>query len=273
MRKALVLALIPIFLLAMSGAAFAAGYLDDSIIQAMTSPDDPHGGYANTTNRCKACHAVHLATGSYRLLRASTAATECDYCHKSGTGIITTVSRVDGTTTEGHTMGAYVNTTAPDEVDASAFKAGSGGLKCADCHSVHDNNTVILSGKSSSKLLKNNPDGYGSAFTTTSDESQWCADCHDANYGLHTQSKTVGGATVYGHDCDTAGMSTTADGFAVVSAADASNKGPTCKQCHQSSGYPHSQGGATSRDMLKDAFNGTALDDVCNDCHNTVSLP
>ncbi len=277
MRKALVLALIPIFLLAMSGAAFAAGYLDTSTIRAMTSGSatgTPHGGYADTTNKCKACHAVHLATGSYRLLRASTAATECDYCHKSNTGIITTVSRVDGTTTEGHTMGAYVNTTAPDEVDASAFKAGSGGLKCADCHSVHGNNTVILFGKSSSKLLKNNPDGFGTPFTTTSSESEWCADCHGANYGLHTEPKTVGGATRYGHDCSAGGM-TVVGAWPQVNPADGVNRGPTCKECHAATGYPHDATAADAPDLLKDAYRTSTygLDDVCNDCHNTVSLP
>ncbi|MDI6822738.1 MAG: hypothetical protein QMD66_07870, partial [Actinomycetota bacterium] len=116
-------------------------------------------------------------------------------------------------------------------------------------------------------------------WTGTGDESQWCSDCHSANYGLHTAAKTVGGATRYGHDCDTAGMSTTADGFAVVNPGDGVNNGPTCKECHQSSGYPHSQGGNTSRDMLKDAATlkpptaNDYLDDVCNDCHNTASLP
>ncbi|MDI6689784.1 MAG: hypothetical protein QMD66_07875 [Actinomycetota bacterium] len=260
MRKSIALFVTIAFVLAMSGIAYASGYLTNSEITAT----NPHGSYSNSTNKCKACHAVHLAQGSYRLLRISSKAAECDYCHGSG-GI---TSKIVTTNAEGHTMG--YSGSAPDDA-GTAWSTTS--FACIDCHSVHNNNTVTLTGYTSSKLLKNDPDpGEALYWTGTGDESQWCSDCHSANYGLHTAAKTVGGATRYGHDCDTAGMSTTADGFAVVNPGDGVNNGPTCKQCHQSSGYPHSQGG-TGRDMLKDTFNGTALDDVCNDCHNTASLP
>ncbi len=170
-------------------------------------------------------------------------------------------------------MGLLV-TAAPDDA-GTAWSTTS--FSCIDCHSPHDNNTVVLAGKTTSKLLKANPDpGEALYWTGTGDESKWCSDCHSANYGLHTAAKTVGGATRYGHDCSTAGM-TIVGAWPVVNPDDNVNKGPTCRQCHQSSGYPHSQGGTTSRDMLKDTLGSgippTQLDDVCNDCHNTVSLP
>lgn len=258
-------------MLVSSSTAFASGYFDDATIQGMTDPNDPHGGYSNSTNRCKTCHATHLAEGSYRLLRVSSSSTECDYCHKDPTGIISTTTKVDGSTTEGHTMGAWASTKAPDETDTDAFVADSGGLKCADCHTVHDNNTVALVDLGSTHMLKENPDGYGSAFTSSDYLTEWCADCHGANRGLHTVGKTVGASTRYGHDSSDGGM--TMDGaWPEVDPADGTNNGPTCNDCHSASQFPHDADGS-SEDLLKDSYGGTALDDVCNDCHNTVSLP
>jgi hypothetical protein len=251
-----------------SSIALASGYLDDATIQGMTDPTDPHGGYTNSTNRCKACHAVHLAEGSYRLLRTDSSSTECDYCHGNPSGIISTATKVKGNTTEGHTMGYSGD--APDDTDTAW---NTSGLKCADCHSVHDNNTVQLADLSSTNMLKENPDGEGSAFTSSSYETEWCADCHGANRGLYSSGKTVGGETRYSHDSSDAGWIDTspADGWPDES-PDATNNGPTCKQCHQASAFPHDAAGS-SEDLLKDSYGGSSLDDVCNDCHNTASLP
>ncbi|MHB0977696.1 MAG: hypothetical protein ACYC1U_11010 [Candidatus Aquicultorales bacterium] len=41
----------------------------------------PHGLYDTTSNKCSICHAVHLATGTYSLLRVDAASHACDYCH------------------------------------------------------------------------------------------------------------------------------------------------------------------------------------------------
>ncbi len=253
-----------------STVAFAAGYLDDSTIQGMTGIDKPHGGYADTTNKCKACHAVHLAEGSYRLLRADNVTTECDYCHKTGTGIISAISRVDGTTAEGHTMG--YSGSALDDSDPAWNTAAFG---CKDCHSPHDSNTVILSDKTTSKLLKADPDpGEAKYWTGSGYESEWCSDCHSANYGVLTEPKTVGGETRYGHDCYV-GLDGHSGEYECINChvGFGANPGKECSFCHQSSGYPHSQSGATSRDLLKNDFDGTNLDDVCNDCHKTENLP
>ena len=41
----------------------------------------PHGGYDTTTNKCKTCHAVHRATGTFALMRVDTPDQACEYCH------------------------------------------------------------------------------------------------------------------------------------------------------------------------------------------------
>lgn len=274
MRKWTVLFLTVILVVLLSSsAALASDYLDDATIQGMTDPNDPHGGYTSSTNRCKTCHAVHLAEGSYRLLRVSASSTECDYCHKNPSGIISTATKVKGDTPEGHTMGSGASQTAPDETDTDAFVADGGGLKCADCHSVHDNNTVQLADMSSTNMLKENPDGNGSAFTSSNYQTEWCADCHGANRGLYNMAKTVGGSTVYSHDSSDAGWvdTTPADSWPDVS-VDGTNNGPTCKECHQASAFPHDAAGS-SKDLLSDSYDGSSLDSVCTSCHNSASLP
>ncbi len=267
MKKWLILFLATVLVIFMyASVASASGYLSDATIQSMTDPNDPHGGYSNSTNKCKACHATHLAEGSYRLLRTSDSSTECDYCHKDPTGIISTVTKINGATAEGHTMGYSGD--APDDTDTAW---NTSGLKCADCHSVHDNNTVQLADMTSTHMLKDNPDGEGSAFTSSDYLTAWCADCHGANRGLHTVGKTVGGATRYGHDSSDEG--TVLDGANVkVDPDDGVNNGPTCNECHSATAFPHDAAGS-SKDLLKDGYGGTALDDVCNDCHVIASLP
>jgi hypothetical protein len=41
----------------------------------------PHGDYATTTSKCKTCHAVHRASGAYKLLRSDDPDDACAYCH------------------------------------------------------------------------------------------------------------------------------------------------------------------------------------------------
>ncbi|MDI6716167.1 MAG: hypothetical protein QME63_04400 [Actinomycetota bacterium] len=41
----------------------------------------PHGGYDTTTNKCKTCHAVHRATGTFALMRVDSPDQACEYCH------------------------------------------------------------------------------------------------------------------------------------------------------------------------------------------------
>lgn len=42
---------------------------------------NPHGGYDTTSNKCKTCHAVHRASGAFKLMRVDNPDDACSYCH------------------------------------------------------------------------------------------------------------------------------------------------------------------------------------------------
>jgi len=71
---------------------------------------NPHGGYDTSTNKCKVCHAVHRAEGTYYLLRASSQDDACDFCHIGHTAhsdlVVYTGNDAGKYTPNGHTMGA-----------------------------------------------------------------------------------------------------------------------------------------------------------------------
>lgn len=52
---------------------------DDTSTTSYTT--NPHGGYSTTSNKCKTCHAVHRANGSFALLRVDNPDDACNYCH------------------------------------------------------------------------------------------------------------------------------------------------------------------------------------------------
>lgn len=68
-KKILLAAIATIFLLAIAATVALA---------------NPHGNYATTTNKCKTCHKVHDAPGTYKLLNATAAENACDFCHAPG---------------------------------------------------------------------------------------------------------------------------------------------------------------------------------------------
>jgi hypothetical protein len=74
--------------------------------------ESPHGGYDSTGNKCKVCHAVHLATGTFKLMRADSASDACSYCHSgdqrhAALGAYTNPSNSHGIyTSNGHTIGS-----------------------------------------------------------------------------------------------------------------------------------------------------------------------
>ncbi|HEY3375428.1 MAG TPA: fibronectin type III domain-containing protein, partial [Candidatus Aquicultor sp.] len=250
----------------------------------------PHGGYTSTTNKCKECHAVHLATGAYDLTRANTRNETCEFCHGIGGAAATQIVLDEGGHGLSQAQKGQDMVTAPDDTEMAYTKRPS-DWGCLECHSVHDNKTVKLAGFTSNKLLKANPNpqknGYYLYYTPTTGEtsqtiSQWCSTCHNANFGIGTDGlkKTVqnGGApaNVYGHPSSSEGATTTPDGFAVVNLNDGINNGPACQQCHVADGrtgvseFPHSSGSEPS--MLKTGT-GSGIDNVCSGCHNTASLP
>lgn len=228
----------------------------------------PHGGYTTTTNKCKYCHAVHRATGSYMLTRADSRPEVCDYCHGDGAG----AGNLVVADYEGHSVSKdmmYLGP-APGGEDGDVFVASSTNpFLCISCHSVHGDTLLIvhLSDLPSSYLLLNNPDKMETTYTTSNTLSEWCADCHSAIFGSHEVTRTVGGEPTFSHDTSRVSVTTF-----TIDPRDGINSGPSCQQCHTSSMFPHGQGG-TGRDMLKDSFDGISLDDVCNDCHSEASLP
>lgn len=129
---------------------------------ANSSVRGPHGGYDTTTNKCKDCHSVHYAFGSYMLLRANSRQAACDFCHGGGGGSTVNIMMdnsystgpaamalaggpaADATTTmglgTGHTLGYKGN--APDDI-RPAF-SDPNGFACFDCHTPHGNSARSL---------------------------------------------------------------------------------------------------------------------------------
>jgi len=299
-KKSLVLVALVLSLIAATASIAAAeGFNDPQQYTATSTPSGPHGGYVSTSNKCKECHAVHLATGSYMLTRANTRAETCNFCHGvAGAGIGTKVALNE----EGHGLSATQkneeNLIAPDDtVDPYTIQTSNWG--CVECHSPHDNKTVKLAGNTTTKLLKQDPNQgktylyYNTSLINTSTKettqtlSHWCSTCHNADFGLHTDPKQVlmSGTTqtAYGHAVSGSGYTTDTAGWAIVDPLDGINNGPTCRQCHTATGiggkFPHSSeststgGSAVSTpDMLKSGSKATELDGICNGCHNTSSL-
>lgn len=331
MRKILTIFLILAFAIAATSAAFASGYnsplWSTSASNPEPEPKKPHGGYADTTNKCKDCHSVHLATGGYKLLRsgAEDGQTACSYCH--GVGGIVGSKNGAVLNTAGH--GLDVNQLsqpiiyAPND-STPGYSVARKQWGCTSCHSVHNQNLVsavtervFTTSNATNVLLKGKPDssspGNGLIGQTVT-LSRWCTECHGANHGTYGQGKEYGSpsVTVYGHDSgSTAGINRyvySGQTYAFVRQNVPGNldAAPRCNQCHaagagvlptssagwvsgqlasqifrnQATGegfFPH--GGYSNSYSLLKASNSLSsagdikLDDVCNDCHYTPSLP
>ncbi|MCL4499949.1 MAG: hypothetical protein M1335_06900 [Chloroflexi bacterium] len=281
--------------IAVSGLVMASGYI------APTPGSSPHGGYSSTTNECKVCHAVHQATGSFRLLRDNSATTECDFCH-GVSGVANSKPVHLDQNGHGLQLGQTGIIYAPDDIadtttaSAARFQIDASLWGCASCHSVHNASTIQLvdvGGGTSTKLLKKlpNPNKTVAANYTSYDPSSatqklanWCSACHNANIGLHTTAKSFNSTTnVYGHDASADGGANAGAVYGTpsswsVNAADAVNNGPSCKQCHVGDGdtstamnFPHS--GGSTPNLLKIGSSATTLDGVCVSCHETANLP
>jgi len=290
LSKGLILtAIVFSLILASTSIALAEGYNDPLLYTPGTTetPQGPHGGYTTTSNKCKECHAVHLATGSYMLTRANTRSETCDFCHGIGGAAMNKVVLDENGHGLNLTQQAASEIVAPDDT-IPPYKIGTSIWGCLECHSVHDNQTVKLSGSSTTKLLKKDPNP-GKSYSyydvalidattkeTTQTLSHWCSTCHNANLGSHDDPKEVKigdtTTTAFGHDSSGQGYTTDAEGWANVDPLDGANNGPTCKQCHPSDEgkFPHSSGDTPA--MLKSGSRTNQLDGVCSSCHNTASL-
>lgn len=264
--------------------------------------ESPHGGYATTTNKCKTCHAVHLATGSYNLLRTDDPSTQCNVCHGLS-GLANTKPIVLDQNGHGLPPGTTGVIYAPDDLadtstpSAARFRVNASEWGCESCHSVHGANTIQLvdvGGGTNTKLLKKFPNPNKTAdenYTdykpvsspTTQRLSNWCSACHNANIGLHTVAKEYNSGThYYGHDTSaTAAAGVYGDPNSwngLINPNDGINNGPSCKQCHLGNGdtstaygFPHSS--STAPSMLDATSSASGLDGVCLSCHKLSNLP
>lgn len=207
-------------------SALAGGWNSIVATPTLHNPDagiwsataSPHGGYTTTTNRCRTCHAVHMADPSglgnpadavsWRLLRNNSRANECNYCHKPNSGLSAKQPyRTRTWTIRGeHTLDS---TTVPD----SDMGQLNGGLSCGWCHSVHGAKTLdttdAVNAGLAGKILKEDPAGNGGnaevntlktipsttdipgGFTVTnawSLRTAFCADCHNRNSNWDTNA-------------------------------------------------------------------------------------
>ena len=113
----------------------------------------PHGNYSTGTHKCRECHAVHRASGKFKLTRADSRTEACEWCHGcgAGSGFNIQMDNDDALTQEynvGHTLGFGVNGgkyKAPDDTyPAYTPKYYMGGFSCIDCHSPHGNKWRVI---------------------------------------------------------------------------------------------------------------------------------
>lgn len=235
MKKIMFLCIIVVAILAIS-ATSAFAYKVDTI----NYNDARHGGYAATTNACKACHDVHggstnFGTGVASMLyRWDTASAGCTACHQGVAPLTTTVVYGVAAPVAEHTIGAAV---VYDSTDDSGIDLSLpvDSLDCFDCHNAAPHGAGA-----------GYPGASGTALITEATVNAFCARCHDKNDDVATSHPLAA------FDSTTSWVSAT-----------------SCTSCHTSAaadGFPH-------QDALDYAFLGvstvteTAQDEKCIVCH------
>ena len=223
MKKIIILSILVIsVLLIASSVAMAGGWSTVDTATTALTPDQgswsvaddgaPHGGFSTATNRCRVCHAVHMADPStaptvpgringpisWRLLRNQNRTEECYYCHgPNGATDKQPFRDRAGVTFRGeHTLGSTV---LPD---ANTTTVPGGQLTCGTCHNVHAADVVAGSFSGSvetsmaafmaARILKNSPNPFNSQKVSTDTGAvagaggadpftKFCSDCHDKN--------------------------------------------------------------------------------------------
>lgn len=253
------LVFMPIIAILSAGQVFGYGYnpiSDCTSCHNLSTTTGPHRGYTSTGHKCKTCHAVHLATGAYKLTRANTAADACNFCHAFGGPHGSSASPYDlapggdpKATVNGHTIGESF-ASIPDGPNSSIV------LLCVSCHSVHGAKAISFNDSATNKypkILKNDPLNSGSPVPDTSTPfatsygtlTAFCQKCHSQNQGSASHP------------------------YAPADSALAFSGAETCNKCHAAAGQPHA---TQSWRMLMGKDTGTSvtasnLDDNCRLCH------
>ncbi len=260
----LIIALCFLTIIASRGQALGYGYnpISDCVsCHNLQTSTGPHRGYSSTGHKCKACHAVHLASGTYKLTRANSASDACNFCHAFGGPHGSSASPYDQApgrdpeaTINGHTIGESFDS-IPDGPIISIT------LLCVSCHSVHGAKAISFNDSATNKypkLLKNDPLNSGQPVPDTTTPfatsygtlTAFCLKCHANNQGFASHRYA------------------TADGVKAFSGSEA------CKKCHASLGQPHA---TQSWRMLIGKDTGPSitesnLDDMCRVCHVKADL-
>lgn len=174
----------------------------------------PHGGYTDVTDYCRACHSVHEAGSSFKLLFASTVKDTCNACHDATYG-----RQVYTDLTTDHNVAELSTTQVPGTIVGDPFADTT--LTCSSCHTPHDSNAVnpflgdtnylaqtyvptgtlgggpyYGAGVQTSKLLKQSP--WRTTGTWADYGGGWCSDCHtNRHQGTNLNNHPVNTATIY----------------------------------------------------------------------------
>lgn len=277
----------------MTGVAMA-NYVDAGFYTTWYHADgtnaagSPHSGFAQTSQKCGYCHAVHNAQRSGftgEVLLRGTVADACRYCHIDGALAATVGRTVYGGVNTNYTTDTRYN-------HSSSTSATPTGVECVDCHAVHGANAVTanLDGNGSTVkdyILKadiatvtsvggDTAGSMASGNTVVNVLSTYCSQCHpyyetgyddDATAQHHIMTATSVGYSDLAHY----GNTQTAYGAAsnATIAAAGSN---TCFSCHDSyaltDGFPHNM--TSERFMKVGAYFDDTLD-IANDTNGNAS--
>lgn len=287
MKKGIVLLLAAVLVFAFATTAYAANPDSwDPLGPTYRDPgagDSPHGSYAATNDECEICHSPHQAgTGgaSFRLLRATTQATACDYCHIAATGVasdwrVYQEGGVDVKTNVvgGHEIEAFTN--IPDANVNYAIVGAS--LECYDCHTVHGAGALagyttvntLVAPLANAAILKANANGVGGSAANI---DQFCAECHDMNLNTTYGDSVNDNSHIMGAVADLNGSLITAT----------SGASTHCSSCHVPTTitdykWPHNSYGAGLINLDTDGTHNNSapitratMDANCLMCHDQV---
>jgi serine protease len=150
----------------------------------------PHGNYTSSTNKCYACHDVHEAQGSFRLLPANTVYDTCQYCH-NGSGaeniVYGEIYGIPPAQGFGHRQNQGIFS-IPGGNQPISTPTVDNGLTCSSCHTPHGNATRIITQTyycdstitASDHLLLRDPGPKSGSVVFYG--ASWCADCHDRRH-------------------------------------------------------------------------------------------